>query len=208
MGEPDGAAPGTVARDSDESVQGNDTRDRLVAATLRCIEARGMASTTLADVAREAGISRATLYRHVPGGRSELISAAVLAEATRFIDGIDSVMDGDDVVASLAAGLAVGNRSLKEHVLLQQVLSTEPGPLLAELYSSEPQLHDVIAARVRALLEREELREGTDLEEATSYIAGMFLAYMGSQGRWDLSDPAQVRRLVRTQFLAGVLASV
>lgn len=207
MGERIGGDP-VEGPDAGGRGQGSDTRDRLVEATLRCIQAKGMASTTLADVASEAGMSRATLYRHVPGGRAELISAAVSAEATRFIDGIDSVMEDGDVVASLAAGLSAGNRSLKEHVLLQQVLSTEPGPLLTELYSNEPLLHDVIAARVRALLEREELRDGVDLEEATSYIAGMFLAYMGSQGRWDLSDPAQVRRLVRTQFLAGVLASV
>ena len=28
--------------------------------------------------------------------------------------------------------------------------------------------------------------------------------YLGAPGRWDLDDPAQVERLVRTQFMAGV----
>ena len=34
----------------------------------------------------------------------------------------------------------------------------------------------------------------------------MLLIHIGSPGRWDMTDEAQVRRLVRTQFLAGVVA--
>ena len=35
----------------------------------------------------------------------------------------------------------------------------------------------------------------------------MILSLVGSQGRWDLDDPADVRILVRTQLLAGVLTA-
>lgn len=183
-----------------------DTRERLVAATLRCIEDQGMAATTLGDVAREAGMSRATLYRHVPGGRAELISAAVLAEATAFLDRLDAAMDADDIETSLCAGLRFGHRAILDHALLQQVLRTDPGPLLTELAANEAILRDVIAHRVRTLLDGVELRQGLERDAAVTYIADLFLAYLGSQGRWDLADPAAVRRLVRTQFLAGVLA--
>jgi hypothetical protein len=34
----------------------------------------------------------------------------------------------------------------------------------------------------------------------------MLLSFIGNQGRWDLTDPAQVAQLVRTELLAGVLA--
>ena len=40
--------------------------ERVVDAALRCLARWGMAKTTLDDVAREAGIRRATLYRAVP----------------------------------------------------------------------------------------------------------------------------------------------
>ena len=36
-------------------------------------------------------------------------------------------------------------------------------------------------------------------------MTGLFLSYLGSPGQWDLTDEAAVHRLVRTQFLAGVL---
>ena len=56
-------------------------------------------------------------------------------------------------------------------------------------------------------LEREELRPGVEPEEAADYVARMLLSFIGNQGRWDLTDPAQVAELVRTELLAGVLAS-
>ena len=38
-----------------------------------------------------------------------------------------------------------------------------------------------------------------------STSARLFLSYLGSHGSWDLADRDQVRRLVRTQLLAGVV---
>jgi len=44
-----------------------------------------------------------------------------------------------------------------------------------------------------------------DPEEAADYVARMLLSFIGNQGRWDLADPADVARLVRTELLAGIL---
>ena len=38
-------------------------------------------------------------------------------------------------------------------------------------------------------------------------VARMLLSFIGNQGRWDLTDPDQVAQLVRTELLAGVLAT-
>ena len=43
------------------------TAARLLDATVACIARVGVSKTTLDDVAREAGCSRATLYRYFPG---------------------------------------------------------------------------------------------------------------------------------------------
>ena len=56
-------------------------------------------------------------------------------------------------------------------------------------------------------LEREDLLPGVEAEEAADYVARMLLSFIGNQGRWDLTDPAQVSELVRTELLAGVLES-
>ena len=45
-----------------------DVRERLLQATYACVARWGLAKTTVEDAAREAGVSRATVYRYFPGG--------------------------------------------------------------------------------------------------------------------------------------------
>ena len=53
------------------------TRQRILEATYACVARWGLAKTTVEDVAREAKLSRATVYRTFPGGRDELVTAVV-----------------------------------------------------------------------------------------------------------------------------------
>jgi AcrR family transcriptional regulator len=57
--------------------------ERLLDAAASCYARFGLAKTTAEDVAREAGISRATLYRHFKN-RDELLLAVVAREASRL----------------------------------------------------------------------------------------------------------------------------
>ena len=54
-----------------------EVRERILQATYDCVGRWGLAKTTIEDAAREAGVSRATVYRYFPGGRDELIGAVV-----------------------------------------------------------------------------------------------------------------------------------
>ena len=56
------------------------------------------------------------------------------------------------------------------------------------------------------MLASEPLRPGVDVREAADYVARMFYALVGSPGSWDLGDPTEVDRLVRTELLAGIVA--
>jgi AcrR family transcriptional regulator len=49
----------------------------LIDATLQCIARWGVAKTGLDDVAREAGVSRATVYRAFPGGKDALFNTVL-----------------------------------------------------------------------------------------------------------------------------------
>lgn len=183
------------------------TRSRLLHAALACVERNGLGGTTLEDVAAEAGLSRATVYRHFPGGRDQLVSETVTWEVGRFLSRLGAAVDAEpDLAGHLRVGLTVGHRAIHEHALLQQVLRTEPEELLRELAEAEPLLAGVVRTYVRGLLDGEPVRAGLDLDEAADYVSRMFLSYLGTPGRWDLEDAAQVDRLVRTQLLAGVLS--
>src|SRR3954462_2696608 len=113
---------------------------RVLDAALRCIARWGVAKTTLDDVARQAGCSRATVYRVVPGGKDGLMEAVATREATRFFaalaDRLDAVADQglEDV---LVAGMAEAGRRFGAHPALQYLLANEPEAVVRCLAFSE-----------------------------------------------------------------------
>src|SRR3546814_11606642 len=68
------------------------SRDRIIAATYACVTRLGMAKTTMEDIAREADLSRATLYRAFPGGRDEVLDAVVPWEVARFFERVSEAI--------------------------------------------------------------------------------------------------------------------
>ena len=56
----------------------------------RCIARWGVAKTTLDDIAREAGVSRATVYRTLPGGKDRLLAVVLDHEVGRFFHEVDA----------------------------------------------------------------------------------------------------------------------
>lgn len=183
------------------------TRRRLQEAALVCFERRGLAATTLEDVAVEAGMSRATVYRHFPGGRDQLLTEAVTWEVGRYLARLGRAVEAEhDLAARLRVGLVAGHRAIHDHALLQQVLRTEPGLLLRELVEAEPLLLGVVRGYLRRQLDDVELRPGVDPDEAAEHLTRLFVSYLGSPGRWDLTEDAEVDRLVRTHLLAGIVA--
>ena len=183
------------------------TRERILEATLTCVGRRGMGGLRVEEVAREAGVGRATIYRYFQGGREQLVSETVTWEVGRFFARLAAAIeDAPDFRLRLERGLAFAHRTLQEHEVFQQVLATEPERLVPRLAEMGPILLGVTRAYLVPLLEGEHLRPGVDVQEAADYLARMILSLIDSPGSWDLGDPDQVRELVDTQLLGGVLA--
>lgn len=181
------------------------TRERILQATYDCVARWGLAKTTVEDAAREAGLSRATVYRYFPGGREELISAVVAFEHARFFTRLyEEVRSAETLEEVLERGLVFAHRAIRRHEVLQRVLQTEPEVLLPRLTVESRGTHEVIAAFLTPYLTRQELAPGVSVHEAADYLARMVLSSIASPGRWDLEDPAQAARLVRAELLAGI----
>ena len=181
-------------------------RDRLFAATIACVGRTGLAKLRVEDVAREAGVGRATVYRHFPGGRDQLVSETITWEVGRFFVRLaQAVADAPDLRTRLEQGLTFAHRALLEHEALQRVLRTDRETFLPKLMENGPLVVAVIRNYLEPFLREEDLRPGVDPEEAADYLARMVLSYIPSAGRWDLDDPEEVAVLVDRQFLAGVL---
>ena len=183
-------------------------RERLLEATYACVARYGIAKTTVEDVARQAGLSRATVYRHFPGGKDQLVNDTIAWEASRFFERLAiAVADAPDLETLLSDALMFAHVAFEEHAVLQKVLETEPELLLPQLTVENARLIAFIRTFLTAPLERERARltPGLDVERAADHIARLVLSFVGTPGRWDLNDRAQVSELVRTELLAGVL---
>jgi AcrR family transcriptional regulator len=184
----------------------DDARTRILAATVGCLGRYGIAKTTVDDAAREAGVARATVYRHFPDGKEQLIGEAITwAVGQFFAELARAVDDAPDFPTLMERALVYAHRAVDEHVVLQKVLETEPERLLPQLTQSAPQVQAVLRAYLADKLRTEPLLEGVDPEQAGDWLARMGLSFILAQGRWDLTDPADVRRLVREELLVAIL---
>jgi AcrR family transcriptional regulator len=108
---------------------------RILDGALRALARYGVAKLTLDDVAREAGCSRATLYRYFPG-KTALLHAVLQSETARLTAGLDAALaEVTTLGEALAAVGTYGAREFAGHEALQFLLAHEPGTILPHLCS-------------------------------------------------------------------------
>jgi AcrR family transcriptional regulator len=185
--------------------------DRLLAATYRCVERFGLGKTTIDDIAKESGVSRATIYRQFAGGRDELLLETVGWELSNYFNRLaDQVRDAPSLAELLRRGLAYAHRSVAEHAVLRKVMETEPERLLPLLTTESaktlPFIADFLLPYLRREAEAGRLRTGVDIDRAAEYLARSILSLIGAPGRWDLDDPDQVSDHVEVELLGGIAA--
>ncbi len=186
-------------------------RERIMSAAIRCVEQSGVKGFSLEDVAASAGVSRTTIYRNFPGGRSQLVEQTATWEVARFWRRLaEAVAPLPTLEERLATGLVIGAKLIARSSILSNLLDSELQELVEAVHPSEPLIHGVIRDYLRELLEEERdqgrLVEGVDVEFAADYLTRMMLSWLGSSASSDLTDEATSRHVVRTQFLAGFVA--
>ncbi|HWW54811.1 MAG TPA: helix-turn-helix domain-containing protein, partial [Acidimicrobiales bacterium] len=161
-------------------------RERILEATYACVARYGLAKTTMEDAAREAGLSRATVYRYFPGGRDELVREVIAWEVTRFFIRLaEAVAAAGDFADLLEEALLFAHRAIEGHELLQKMLQTEPELLLPTLTVESERIRPLISAFLVPYLERERAGQPgpVDTAAATDYVARMMLSFIAAPGR-------------------------
>ena len=183
-----------------------DLRQRVLDATFAEVDANGLARLTVEAVATRAGSSRATIYRHFPGGRDELVETTLRREVARFFDALVTAAPAEgSVVAHVSALVTGAHRLLGEHRVFQRLLQDEAEAIAPPLATVYPMIHDGLVAHLAAVLAAGGVAEGTPRERAADFGARMVLSYVGTSGARDLEDPADVEDVVRRRILAGVV---
>ncbi|ARP68664.1 TetR/AcrR family transcriptional regulator [Streptomyces pluripotens] len=104
--------------------------DPVLDAVRDCVLAVGVRRTTLADVARRAGVSRMTLYRRWPDLRTlvgDLMTREWIDVATRAIP---QPVPGTSTRARIVDGLVAGVQAFRAHPLFCKIVDVDPELLL------------------------------------------------------------------------------
>jgi AcrR family transcriptional regulator len=184
------------------------TDERIGAAALRCVARKGLRKTTLDDVAREAGYSRATIYRAFPGGKDVVLAAAAAREVDRVLGEMEvRLAAATSLEDALVVAMTDATRGLLGHDALTYLLAHEPGVVLPHL--SFEGLDPVLARAVDFLAPTlERFVDGATARRVAEWAARLTVHYFDDTAPFDLSDPADARQLVTIYVLPGIEAAV
>jgi AcrR family transcriptional regulator len=183
----------------------SDQEQRVVDAVLRCIARWGVAKTTLDDIARESGLSRATVYRIFPGGKDALLQAVATSEVTRFMRSVSARLEeADSLEELLVAGVTEAGQHLISHAALQYLMVHEPETVLPRIaFGAMDAVLRSVADFASPYLARYIPAE--EAPRAAEWVARIVISYVSCPADGvDLADEQSVRRLVRTFVLPGL----
>lgn len=181
---------------------------RVIDAVVACATRWGIDKTTVDDVAREAGISRASVYRLFPGGKAAMVQVATQREVDVLLAGLRSGVDATDCLEdALVELLAGGSRALAEQPALAQMRAHQPSTLRAFLsFDRLDALFALAAEALSSALHR--FLDPPAARQAAVWAARLVVShYVNPDLTRPLADPAVARRLVRTHMLAGLDAA-
>jgi AcrR family transcriptional regulator len=172
---------------------GERNRARLIAAA-KCTFAEKGATASLEQIAREADVSIATLYRHFPT-RDELISTVYQEEVTTLIEAAEQLMTDKEPAEALREWLTLFVEFLEaKHGMMEAMDTLIGGP--ESLYSKTPHRLDVpINALVAKGVVTGAFRDDIDPHDLLRALAGV--AHVRPSENWKRSAVRMVDILLK-----------
>lgn len=179
--------------------------ERVLDAARRCVDRWGLAKLTIDDVAVEAGVSRATLYRLFPGGKDVLFDALRVRELSDFFQGMrNSIVDVDGLLDFAVHVSVYATREMRNDEHLATMLATEEGAALKSLtVEGLPRILEVASEFITPLVgdHIDRNRAEVFVELIARLVISHFLA---PSQHFDLADPHSARSLF-APFVAAFL---
>ena len=178
---------------------------RILDAVVACAARWGIDKTTVDDVANEAGLSRATVYRLFPGGKPAMVRMATDREAVVLLGrAMERVSACETLPEAIVELMSAGHDTLASQAELAYMRANEPAKL--RLFFSFERLDDLL--QIAADVVSPSL--GKFLGPADSRIAVIWVArlvvshFVQPGSSVDLSDPAVVRRITDNHIIPGL----
>lgn len=184
-----------------------EARERLLNAAEVCFERFGLQRTTIDDVAREAMVSRSTVYRYFEN-RSDLIVGAYLRENQAVNEKIKRLMSKTGSFSDRLANAMVRSiEAIRTGSYLGLMLTPEGAMLASNIVTASEAFHDSCRDTMRPFVEEAqangELRADISLDDFIEWMLRALFSFAMVEGRAEYS-PRHVRRMIET-FLIPAL---
>jgi AcrR family transcriptional regulator len=190
------------------TLPGAGTRDRVLAATERCLRRSGIRRTTMTEIAVEARLSRAWLYKNFPDKASLIVAALVQTDEAFWAEAHARVSRCDGVAAQVAEAVRI-SRQHQPRALLLQLKAEEPEAFVETVGTGLVEMMPGMALFWHPYLEsardRGEVRSDIDVSRAAEWVMRIVLSLVTVSGNAvDVDDPASLLRFVDEFLVAGL----
>lgn len=185
-----------------------DRRLTILEASLRAFARLGFHKATMPDIAREAGMSPANMYRYF-ASKHELVAALVEEERRDANVAMDQVIASDDLLEALIHALVIhaGTIDPAETALTLEILAQSlRDPVLGEMVrTADSELANRLATALEAGVASGLVRAGIDDRSAAAVILAMMDGLMWRRTvdpRFDAKSVASEMRAMLLAYLA------
>ena len=155
----------------------SDARQRMIESAAVLLAKRGLQATSFSDVIERSGAPRGSIYHHFPGGKDQLVEAAIAASGQRTVQILDAV-EGASPIAITTYFL-----DLWRDVLVRSKLRAGCAVLAVTVATDSTDLLDHAAAIFRAWharLTELYVAAGVDPTTASSFAMTLIAASEGA----------------------------
>lgn len=183
--------------------------ERILEAAKECFARYGYQKTSMEDIAREAGLSRRSVYRYFPD--KSALFAEVAAKQTKLFLGeiVRRTAELDGLSAQIEEVARLTNRFIREDPISAALLRVDPDAL-ARMVSTEARgllamAMEAIVPLIEDARASGEVRTDLHVHRAAEWIARMIFSLSATPSvTFDIGDPEQTAAFIREFLVPGL----
>jgi AcrR family transcriptional regulator len=183
--------------------------ERILEAAEACFARYGFQKTSMEDIAREAGLSRRSVYRHFPD-KSALFNQVAEGRTRIFLDEIvRRTAELEGLSAQIEEVSRLTSRFIRDDPISAALLRVDPDSLARMVTTEARGLLGMAMEAIIPLIEtarhRGEVRADLDVARSAEWIARMVFSLAATPSvTFDIDDPEQTAAFIREFLLDGL----
>lgn len=185
--------------------QGADTREHIVESAYVCFRRHGLQKVTIVDIAKEAGLSRSTVYEYFRD-KAAIVEACAEHASQWFYRGMSDAMGRGGTLEDKLSRAAVFVTQARRVIASEKYFDVDAISLLLTKDAAVllRECVDFLAPHLAAAKLTGEVRKDLDVESAGEWFARiLFSLFSTPSSTLDLQDPEVVADFVRAHVVRG-----